>query len=72
VRGSTKVASANIAPYPSAAMTPTTASNFIKLGMLHLSGPLNALRGDYDHLRSAVARAIFARGRAGRGCVERC
>jgi hypothetical protein len=30
------------------------------LAWLHLYGPLNAPRGDYDHLRPAVARAIFA------------
>jgi hypothetical protein len=36
------------------------------LAWLHLFGPLNAPRGDYDHLRPTVARAIFAAYYVGR------
>src|SRR5262249_27301089 len=61
--GSTKVTSANMAAYASPAITPTTASNLIKLGMAASPcGPLGApSRGEYDHFRLAMARAKFRR-----------
>src|ERR1019366_1562040 len=59
--GSTKVASANMAPYPSPKTTPTNTRTLIKLGMAaNPCGPLGApLRGEYDHFRPLMASGNF-------------